>query len=182
MYVKRIRLESYGPIAKLDIVLPFDGDRPKPVVLVGENGSGKSIVVSHIVNGMIEAKHTAYPGSREVDEGKVFKIRDGNYIAMGSAYCFGRVDFEQDQLIEELILQQTKQSDSAPAMQGGTAAESLWHSVHEGRADSYRTSFDASQPATGTVAFQLVSENCLLYLPADRFAEPAWLNQDSLRA
>ena len=57
MYVKRIRLENYGPIPNLDIELPFDGDRPKPIVLVGENGSGKSIVLSHIVNGMLEAKH-----------------------------------------------------------------------------------------------------------------------------
>ena len=47
MYVRRIRLENYGPIPNLDIKLPFNDDRPKPVVLVGENGSGKSIVLSH---------------------------------------------------------------------------------------------------------------------------------------
>ena len=88
MYVKRIRLENYGPISNLDIKLPFDDDHPKPVVLVGENGSGKSIVLSHIVNGMLEAKHDAYPESRELDDNKVFKIRDSQYIAVGSEYYY----------------------------------------------------------------------------------------------
>ena len=44
MYAKRIEIEYYGPISQLEIDLPFDNDIPKPIVLVGENGSGKSIV------------------------------------------------------------------------------------------------------------------------------------------
>lgn len=37
MCVKTIRLESYGSVANLDIELPFKDDRPRPIVLVGEN-------------------------------------------------------------------------------------------------------------------------------------------------
>ena len=181
MYVKRIRLEAYGPIKNLDIEFPFNGDRPKPVVLVGENGSGKSIVLSHIVNGMIEAKHVAYPKSREVDEGMVFKIRDGKYIAVGSEYGFGRVDFEQGQFIEELILRQRKQRESIPPMPSGTSAHSVWDAVPVGSSDRCWPSFPTSE--TGRlVSSELVAANCLLYFPSDRFEEPAWLNQDNLRA
>ena len=61
MYTKRIRIANYGPIADhLDIPFPFEGETPKPVVLVGENGSGKSILLSHIVNGLIAAKDVAF--------------------------------------------------------------------------------------------------------------------------
>lgn len=35
MYVKRIRLEIYGPVTNPGIALPFEGGRPKPVVVVG---------------------------------------------------------------------------------------------------------------------------------------------------
>ena len=183
MYVKRVQLETYGPIAKLDIEFPFGGDRPKPVVFVGENGSGKSIVLSHIVNGMMQAKHAAYPKSREIDEGRVFKIRDGKYIAVGSEYCFGRVDFEQGQFIEEVILRQRKRLESIPPTQSGTPAHSLWDSVAVGGSNRFRTSFATSQPETGAlVASQLVAANCLLYFPPERFEEPAWLNQDNLQA
>ena len=55
MYTRRVQLANYGPIEKLDIELPFEGENPKPVVLVGENGSGKSILLSPIVNGLFVA-------------------------------------------------------------------------------------------------------------------------------
>ena len=52
MYIKSIHILNYGPISQLAIEMPFDDSTPKPVVLVGENGSGKSIILSHIVNGL----------------------------------------------------------------------------------------------------------------------------------
>ena len=183
MYVKKIQIENYGPIQNLDIEFPFHDDRPKPVVLVGENGSGKSIVLSHIVNGMIEAKRVAYPESHELDKDKVFKIRDGKYVAVGSDYSFGRVDFEQGQFIQELILGQRRSPESSPPMQSGTPAHSLWESMAAGRSDNYQTSFAASRPETGrSAASELVAANCLLYFLPNRFEEPAWLNQDNLQA
>ena len=44
-------------------------------MLVDENGSGKSILLSHIVNGLISAKGIAYPETPEVELGKVYKLR-----------------------------------------------------------------------------------------------------------
>ena len=42
MYVKRTQLVNYGPIEHLDITFPFDGDTPKPILLVGENGTRRA--------------------------------------------------------------------------------------------------------------------------------------------
>ena len=94
MYTRRIQLANYGPIEKLDIAFPFEGETPKPVVLVGENGSGKSILLSHIVNGLISAKGIAYPETPEVELGKVYKLRSSSYIKSGCEYYFGRVEFD----------------------------------------------------------------------------------------
>ena len=63
MYAKRIQIDNYGPIDQLDITFPFEGDIPKPVVLVGENGSGKSILLSHIVNGLTSCPEHNLPGN-----------------------------------------------------------------------------------------------------------------------
>ena len=60
MYTKRIQLVNYGPVSKLDIEFPFENATPKPVVLVGANGSGKSVLLSHIVNGLVKAKDIVY--------------------------------------------------------------------------------------------------------------------------
>ena len=64
MYTTRIRVSNYGPIDQLDINFPYSDDTPKPVVLVGQNGSGKSILLSHIVNGLLIA--SSHPESRKL--------------------------------------------------------------------------------------------------------------------
>lgn len=60
MYLKSIRLQKTGPIENLSFELPFDGERPKPVVLVGPNGSGKSTVLSFIVNTLVAVKQNVF--------------------------------------------------------------------------------------------------------------------------
>ena len=102
MQAKRIQLLNYGPIDRLDIEFPFDGETPKPVVIVGANGSGKSIFLSHIINGLTSAKDHAYPESPEIEPGKVFKLRSGSYIKSGAECYFAKVDFEDGLSIGEL--------------------------------------------------------------------------------
>jgi predicted ATP-binding protein involved in virulence len=72
MYAKKVHLLNYGPIESLQLELPFEGETPKPIVLVGENGSGKSILLSHIVNGLIMAKGLAFPETPEVEADRVY--------------------------------------------------------------------------------------------------------------
>lgn len=44
MYIDTLFDENIGPIDKVNIMFPFtDSGSPKPVVFVGENGSGASI-------------------------------------------------------------------------------------------------------------------------------------------
>lgn len=74
--------------------------RPKPVLLAGENGSGKGILLSHIVNAMINAKDTVYQESGEIDSGKVFKLRSNTYMPTAAEYYFARVDSESGLLQE----------------------------------------------------------------------------------
>ena len=108
MYTKSIQILNYGPISQLDISLPFNGVIPKPVVLVGENGSGKSIFLSHIVNGLVGAKGQVYPETPEVETGKVFKVRSPSYIRPDAEWCYAKVNFEQNLFTGELIASQPK--------------------------------------------------------------------------
>ena len=81
MYAKHVQIANYGPIERLSITFPIDEDGPKPIVLVGENGSGKSVLLSHIVNGLMLAQQSAYPDTPEVEVGKVYKLRSPQYAA-----------------------------------------------------------------------------------------------------
>ena len=182
MYTKRIQLINYGPIEKLDIELPFEAETPKPVVLVGENGSGKSILLSHIVNGLIVAKGVAFPESPEVEPGKVYKLRSSAYIKPGSEYYFARVDFDGSFFTSEIRTQRDKQEyPDVPTGIAGTAAQALWEKVGAEDNDHYDSNL-ISDPGTTKRVEQIFAKNCVLYFPFNRFEEPAWLNEENLKA
>ena len=180
MYAKRIQLVHYGPIEKLDIEFPFDGETPKPVVLVGQNGAGKSILLSHIVNGLIAAKGIAYPETPEVETGKVYKLRDNSYIQAGRDYYFARVEFEDSFFVSEIrsMFNKREYSEVPPGV-SGTDAEGLWEKLKPEDNDCYDSNFSTRSVSKIT---DLFARNCVLYFPFNRFEEPAWLNEENLKA
>ena len=177
MYAKRIRLSHYGPIDELDISLPFSDEEPQPVLLVGENGAGKTILLSHIVNGLMSAKAITYPDTPEVEEGKVYKVRSATYITSGNQYYFGRVDFERGHYTSELHLGTRRDSftDTPVGLSDGPA-KSLWDKAKPYDTSVLDSSFPSSEERKQEVK-ELIQERCVLYFPSDRFEEPAWLNE-----
>ena len=146
MYTKRIQVLNYGPIEKLEIEFPFDGETPKPVVVVGENGSGKSILLSYIVNGLVSAKGVAYPETPEVDAGKVYKLRSSLYIKPGSEYYFGRVDFEGSFFIGEMRTRRNKEEyTDIPEGISETAAQAIWKKMSTKKKDYLDSNITSDQ-------------------------------------
>ena len=184
MYVKRIQINNYGPIDRLDISFPFEGDAPKPVVLVGENGSGKSIALSHIVNGLIAAKDSIYLDTPEVDTNKVYKLRSNSYIKPGSECYFARVDFFDDNLfIEEMRIRRPKKEHSdIPAELSGVDAHNAWKNWEQISADQHDYFNSNIPPQNNDTIKAVLSKNCVLYFPPNRFEDPAWLNEENLKA
>ena len=182
MYTKRIQLINYGPIEKIDIAFSFQGDTPKPVVLVGANGSGKSILLSHVVNGLVKAKDIVYPETPEVEPGRIYKFKTNFYIKSGSHFSFGRVDFEEHFFISELTTMRPKQdySEEPPGIRG-TAAEPMWRSTNPVSNDHTESNFNTDYSLFNKLK-GLFARNCILYFPSNRFEEPAWLNKENLTA
>lgn len=182
MYARRIQLTNYGPIEDLDIAFPFDGQAPKPVVLVGENGSGKSILLSHIVNALLNAKDIVYPLAPEVETGRAYRLKTNFYIRTGHQFSFTRVDFEDGWFQSDITtIKPKREYPNVPAGVAGTAAEYMWRQLDAGSNDHTETNIRSEQPAFGKLE-RLFSENCVLYFPSNRFEEPAWLNEQSLTA
>ena len=183
MYTKRIQIDNYGPIDHLDISFPFQGDTPKPIVLVGENGSGKSILLSQIVNGMISAQGAVYPDTPEVETGKVYKLRNSAYIKSGREFYFSRVDFEDNLFIEELRSLHPKGKDSVvPSEHAGADAQNAWQKMLPNKLDYMDANLSHSNQENWDKVEGVFSRNCVLYFPSNRFEEPAWLNEKNLNS
>ena len=181
MYARRIQLINYGPMQSIDITFPFDGDKPKPVVVVGKNGAGKSNLLSHIVNGLIAAQGVAYPESREVQSGKVYKLRSNTYIAMNHDYYFGKVDYADGISVGEMRTHERKQQDSPmPSSIAEPDAQDAWRQMAPGDNDHF---FGPVKDGDDERKIRdMLRTNCVLYFPPNRFEEPAWLNIDNLNA
>ena len=179
MYVKNITLIDYGPIQHLDIRMPFDEGRPKPVLLVGENGTGKSIVLSQIVNGLIAAKDIVFPDSPEVEPGKIYKLRSNQYIRTGSPSYFVQVEFEDELIVRELRTNVAKTAEASEnSDQIPDIALEVWEAMEEGQNDKFMHNMS---PNEGKRKIEdIYRRNCVLYFPSDRYEHPAWLNLENV--
>ena len=179
MYARQLRLINCGPIRDLSLSLPFEEHFPKPVVVVGKNGSGKSVLLSHIINGLILAKDKLYPDSSEIESGRVFKLRSPHYITSGCEYYYGRVDYDNDFFITELQLRQKRDDQTGmPTDIVEDAAQKLWQQMSLGDGNHFDTNL--SREARSHDLERSMAQRCVLYLPPDRYEEPAWLNEESL--
>lgn len=73
MYLKKAVYENVGPLRSVSIDFPFNekGTQPKPIVLVGENGSGKSTFLSNIVDSLYMMAGVKYENAQLKDEGGI---------------------------------------------------------------------------------------------------------------
>lgn len=174
MYFKSIEIENVGPIEHVQMEFPIDGSRPKPVIIVGENGTGKSILLSHLVNSLTIGKQEVYDDA-DVEQGKAYKYRTPSYIKSGKDFSYSSVKFDAGIEIEECQLNRIK-TDFESAL-GYTPARKIWNSIQPNVTSAFDASFKKHVDATS----DFFKKQCCLYFPVNRFEEPAWLNVDNLK-
>lgn len=175
MYLRAIQLRNTGPIQELSLVLPFDGENPKPLVLVGRNGSGKSTVISFIVNALVALKQQFYEDV-EIEKGKVYRLRSALGIHGDANFYFAKLDFEQGVSLIEWQLNAKKESVADPASL--IALDNSWHEIPPTETSHFNLPLgNLAQPHLLEATLQKTS---LLFFPADRFEPPDWLNTENL--
>ena len=177
MFFKKVIIENVGPISNLEFEFPKDGQKPKPVVVVGENGSGKSILLSYLVNSLIVGKQTFFDDT-EVEKGKVFKYITPKYISAGKHYSHSVIDFDSGDKVEEWQLSSSRSELENILEEIPTGAR--WNDIPRNENSFFESTFNANANADGTKS--IFKEQCYLYFPPNRFEEPAWLNFANLKS
>lgn len=174
MFFKKIEINNVGPIEHLGVDFPFEGERPKPMLIVGENGTGKSILLSHLVNALMVGKHEVYDDV-EVEQGKVYKYRSPDYITSGQEYSYSSVKFTSGIEVQECQLKR-KKTDFENEL-GYVPARQIWNSIPATEYSVFLETFGSFREETNS----FFKQQCCLYFPVNRFEEPAWLNIDNLK-
>jgi predicted ATP-binding protein involved in virulence len=173
MYLKSINIDNVGAIKKLIIDLPFNKDgNPEPIILVGRNGSGKTLVMSSILDSLIQIKRNFFQEIPEVKENNFYKAGKKDYISTGESYSF--INFQYIKTDTSLITYR----DIATH----TPAETRTLLQHYGI--NFQHDFDDNgfhREVAGDFKGIFGSE-LILYFPVNRYYSPAWLvEKDDVR-
>jgi len=96
MQIRRIYSRNIGPIENANIEFYMNDDKtPKPVILVGENGTGKSTVLSNIVDAFFEMAGKAYRNvlEKDGDGHQYYKAIAPEEIKIGHKYMASFIEF-----------------------------------------------------------------------------------------
>lgn len=175
MYVETIFCENMGPIENAVINARFTPEgNPKPIVLVGKNGSGKSILLSNVVDALYEFGGQVFSDVTKNDGlgHKFFKLSARNHIRLGAEGLVGYVRFANgaSENLEYLyLLGETKKN----AARNSFARMGLPpHQLNMG--------LDQPKAVTNNQAEidKVFKSSVLAYFPAHRYAIPEWLVED----
>ena len=180
MYLNEIFLQNTGPISECHVKPTFDENgNPQPIVIVGPNGSGKTIFLSYIVDALIEfAKKSFHDIVRTMDG-----LRNPYLRIIGPATV------------------RSGQSFSLSLLRFKTTDSNLYYYEKVGTLDPSSNFFDPDLKSVFTPVWNWptggnhkdVSANektveaemtngAYAFFPASRREDPDWLNPKSLKA
>lgn len=174
MYLKQIFIENSGPLRRLDLDLDFtDNGLPKPIVLVGSNGGGKTNLLSHIADALFEAATEYYDNLLPTKgTGRAwFRIVGGSTMTVGATGGFSLLRFEHKG--RNLIYQEkvgNVDSDAAQRIPENLRGQMNW--PQEGAFKKFFITEEASKA--------IFKEEVHVYFPSSRSEIPFWLNQESV--
>lgn len=94
--LKRLLIENSGPIERLDAHFrSTDVGMPKPLILVGENGSGKSTALSFVVDSLLQLASTQYSDVLTPEGmGTLFYRIRSHDIRIGASTSVAHIEYE----------------------------------------------------------------------------------------
>jgi len=180
MYLRILALQNAGPIPELRFELPFQGDRPLPLVLVGPNGSGKTTLLSFIVNALVAFKQQAYEQA-EIKHNKVYRVRSIGFIRQGACWYHAKLQFDGDLAMEEWTLNLPRKEFEEQV--SPLPEDDGWKKIPEGRSNHFALTPEPAHPFQRVLSRpiqKLFGQNVVLFFPSDRFELPDWLNDEAL--
>lgn len=100
MYLKNIAIKNIGPIDELVADLPFnDNGNPKPLLFVGENGTGKTILLSQVIDSFYEIGSQIFDdiGNQDGLKRSYYKVSGGLNLKNGKSGGFSFLSFMEDE-------------------------------------------------------------------------------------
>lgn len=173
MYLKKVCIENIGSIEQLNMEMAFNNDNPNPTIIVGENGTGKSIFQSYIADSLVELAKMHYENIVK-KEGAYFRLTGAINQRPGSKYGLSLVEFVDNQSKMHYI-EKTGNIDEAKLNNIALEYNLIKNiDLH----NNCKKIFGIDDSNTVKNIFE---NNVLCYFPVNRNEKPHWLNIDSIK-
>lgn len=170
MYLKHIAIKNIGPISELSVELPFNTDgTPKPLLFVGENGSGKTFLQSQIVDSLYEIGSSLFTDIRK--ENNYYKLSGGVNLKVGCNKGFSLLSYQdnENQSIEYL--------DKIGQVTKDEVIETInnFSLTPNNKSDNQKIVTDIKEERKNKLIDEWIN-GVHFYQPAYRYEEPIWKN------
>ena len=168
IYLKKLIDKNVGPLTDVRIDFPFheNGD-PKPVILVGENGTGKSTVLSNIVDAFIEMAGMVFVNvqQNELQRFQYFKSISTIEIHAGSRYLYSFISFAAKKTIDYIFKSGILSINDFITQIGKKLSITSWFED-----DSIKHIYADQKTIT-----EIWNNNVICYFGPDRYEKPVWM-------
>jgi predicted ATP-binding protein involved in virulence len=174
MYLKSSLIANSGSIEHLEIEFGFTSDgNPKPTVLVGKNGAGKTNFLSYIVDGIVEIASKKFSNITRTQgfSRQYFRVSSSETVRVGQNFEFGALLFDHD---GERLTYYNKQ--------GAVLPEHIKSDLGKfGLGEGLKIdSVDRNVTCNLSIIEGIFRNEAHLYFPSERSESPSWRNEDSL--
>lgn len=182
MYIQNIFIENMGAIENFKLThsqLFTSENNPKPIILVGKNGTGKTTLLSSIVDALYELSNNCFSDilPKSGMSHKYFKLSgNGRNIRVNNNFSFSYVNFstyKEDYYYEYL---EKNGNISIEEIQSKLNLPNILHGVPNNHRDP-KYSSETNKDNNFKNDFL---ENSYCYFPSDRYEWPYWMNESSL--
>ena len=181
MYLEFINYQNVGAVHNLSIPFSFnENGNPKPIILVGENGSGKSMLLSNIVDAFYELANKAYTNV-SVNDGvstKYYKVISTIQISPGKDYMAAYLRFaDRGQPIEYIFKGGVKNWETYNIEQFNNSqlSDALKWQKDEENYKGVTLQNQRIDDSKKEDIERIFSSNVICYFPPDRYEKPNWL-------
>lgn len=177
MYLHEIFLQNTGPISECHVKPPFDENgNPQPMVIVGPNGSGKTIFLSYIVDALTEFGKKAFLDIVPFDNSggtPYFRVVQPRAIRSGQPFSLSLLHFKAN----NNDLRYCEKSGVIEAGSYSPSVKSVFTPVWNWPTEGNHKDVSVNEKTVETE----MTNGAYAFFPASRREDPDWLNPKSLK-
>lgn len=180
MYIDSINISNIGPIDKCNIRPKFDENRnPYPLVIIGENGKGKTILSSYIADAIIELAKCKSTYNNVVEKtGAYYKIIGQTNIKNGKTYGATIISFTDNNKVFSYI-------EKAGKVQIENLHNDLLLIPNNDEIENKLKSEESIKEILNIKDKEEVKKyfnnNVLCFFPSYRSEKPIWMNENAIK-